>query len=114
MPHCIIEFSKNLENSMPINELVRVVHNSVFASGLFEEASIKTRAIEFAYYQTGLSNTPFIHITLKILQGRDHQQKKNLTKLVLDKISEVIPRPLSLSVEVMDIEKVSYKKIVIQ
>jgi 5-carboxymethyl-2-hydroxymuconate isomerase len=55
---------------------VRVVHSSVFASGLFEEASINSRAIEFAYYQTGLSDTSFIHITLKILQGRNHQQKK--------------------------------------
>jgi len=89
---------------------VRVVHSSVFASGLFEEASINSRAIEFAYYQTGLSDTSFIHITLKILQGRNHQQKKDLTKLVLDKISEIIARPLSLSVEVMDVEKVSYKK----
>ncbi|PKG99039.1 5-carboxymethyl-2-hydroxymuconate Delta-isomerase [Paraglaciecola sp. MB-3u-78] len=114
MPHCIIEYSKNLENSMPINELVRVVHSSVFASGLFEESSIKARAIEFIHFQTGLSDTPFIHITLKILQGRDHQQKKDLTKLVLDTLSEVIPAPLSLSVEVMDIEKVSYKKIVIK
>jgi 5-carboxymethyl-2-hydroxymuconate isomerase len=114
MPHCIIEYSKNLENSMPINELVRVVHSSVFASELFEESSIKTRAIEFMHFQTGLSDTPFIHITLKILQGRDHQQKKDLTKLVLDTLSEFIPAPLSLSVEVMDIEKVSYKKIVIE
>jgi len=89
---------------------VRVVHSSVFASGLFEEASINSRAIEFAYYQTDLSDTSFIHITLKILQGRNHQQKKDLTKLVLDKISEIIARPLSLSVEVMDVEKVSYKK----
>tara|TARA_B110000908_G_scaffold161144_1_gene205130 strand:- start:362 stop:706 length:345 start_codon:yes stop_codon:yes gene_type:complete len=114
MPHCIIEYSKKTENDMPIDELVRVVHGSVFSSGLFEEASIKTRAIEFAYYQTGLSDTPFIHITLKILQGRDHQQKKDLTKLVLDKLSEVLLPPISLSVEVMDVEKVSYKKIVIQ
>ena len=114
MPHCVIEYSKKIENVLPINdwlsEWVRVVHSSVFASGLFEEASINSRAIEFAYYQTGLSDTSFIHITLKILQGRNHQQKKDLTKLVLDKISEIIARPLSLSVEVMDVEKVSYKK----
>jgi 5-carboxymethyl-2-hydroxymuconate isomerase len=114
MPHCIIEYSKDLENKLSIKELVSLVHGSVFASELFEESSIKTRAIEFTYYQTGLSDSPFIHITLKILQGRDHQQKKALTKLVIDKVSEVIPPPISLSVEVMDIEKVSYKKVVIE
>jgi 5-carboxymethyl-2-hydroxymuconate isomerase len=50
MPHCIIEHSKNIENVMPVIELVRVVHSSVLMSGLFEEAVIKTRAIEFTYY----------------------------------------------------------------
>ncbi|MFT6284282.1 MAG: 5-carboxymethyl-2-hydroxymuconate isomerase [Arenicella sp.] len=79
MPHCIIEYSKSLEYNVPINDLVSAVHGSVFASGLFEESSIKTRSIEFTHHQTGLSDTPFIHITLKILQGRDHQQKKDLT-----------------------------------
>ncbi|WP_293760150.1 hypothetical protein [uncultured Paraglaciecola sp.] len=53
-----------------------MVHGSVLALGLFEEASIKTRAIEFTHHQTGLSNSPFIYVTLKILHGRDHQQKK--------------------------------------
>jgi 5-carboxymethyl-2-hydroxymuconate isomerase len=87
-----------------------LVYGSVFASELFEESSVKTRAIEFTHDQTGLSDSLFIHITLKILQGRDHQQKKDLTKLAIDKVSEVIPVPISLSVELMDIEKVSYKK----
>jgi len=113
MPHCIIEYSKKIEHNLPIQTLVSVVHTSVFASGLFEESSIKTRAIEFTHFQTGLSDTPFIHITLKILQGRDHQQKKDLTKLVLDKLSEVLQPPISISVEAIDIEKVSYKKCVI-
>jgi len=113
MPHCIVEYAKELEQTLTVKELVKVVHRSVFESGLFDESSIKTRAIEFAHYQTGLSDTPFIHITLKILHGRNHQQKKDLTALVLGKLTEVVKPPISLSVEVMDIDKVSYKKLVI-
>ena len=113
MPHCIVEYAKELEQTLAIKKLLNVVHSSVFASGLFEESSIKTRAIEFTHYQTGLSDTLFIHITLKILFGRNHQQKKDLTQLVLDKLNEVVKPPISLSVEVIDIEKVSYKKLVI-
>ncbi len=90
-----------------------MVHVGVLASGLFKEASIKTRVIEFVHHQTGLTNSPFIHITLKILHGRDHQ-KKTLIKIVFDKIYEVIQPPISLSVEVMDIDKVSYKRKVIE
>lgn len=110
MPHCIIEYSKDLDHNLAISELVSVVHQSVFSSGLFEESSIKTRAVEYSHYQTGLSATPFIHITLKIMFGRNHQQKKELTSIVLDTLKESSNAPISLSVEVMDIEKVSYKR----
>jgi 5-carboxymethyl-2-hydroxymuconate isomerase len=112
MPHCIVEYAKEIEQIIPVQELVSLVHQSVFSSQLFEESSIKTRAIEYKHYQTGLSESPFIHITLKILFGRNHQQKKELTSLVLNKLSEVLKSPISLSVEVVDIEKVSYKKLV--
>ncbi|WP_339721517.1 5-carboxymethyl-2-hydroxymuconate Delta-isomerase [uncultured Paraglaciecola sp.] len=114
MPHCIIEYSKNLEQSLSIKELVGAVHSYVFSSGLFEESSIKTRAIEYTHFQTGLSDMPFIHLTLKILYGRNHQQKKDLTTLVLDKLKNDSQPPISISVEVSDIEKVSYKKLVIE
>ena len=114
MPHCIIEYSKEIEQTLTVQELVSLVHHSVFLSELFEESSIKTRAIEFTHYQTGLTNMPFIHITLKIMHGRNHQEKKDLTALVLDKLSDVFKSAISLSVEIMDIEKVSYKKIVIE
>jgi 5-carboxymethyl-2-hydroxymuconate isomerase len=86
------------------------VHGSVLASGLFEEASIKTRAIEFSHHQTDLSNSPFICITLKTLYGRDHQQRKALTKIVLDNTYEIIQSPILLYVEVIDIDKVGYKR----
>ena len=114
MPHCIVEYAKELQQTLAIKELLNVVHRSVFASGLFEESSIKTRAIEFTHYQTGLSDTPFIHISLKILHGRNHQQKKDLTQLVLDTLIEAVKTPISLSIEIIDIEKVSYKRLVIQ
>tara|TARA_R110002153_G_scaffold13189_6_gene49318 strand:+ start:4413 stop:4757 length:345 start_codon:yes stop_codon:yes gene_type:complete len=114
MPHCIIEYSKNLEQTLSIKELVCAVQGYVFSSGLFDESSIKTRAIEYKHFQTGLSDMPFIHITLKILHGRNHQQKKDLSTLVLDNLRTDIQPPISISVEVSDIEKVSYKKLVIE
>lgn len=113
MPHCIIEYAKELEQSLAVNELLGIVEQAAVESKLFEESSIKIRAIAYEHYLTGCSNKPFIHITFKILFGRNHQQKKELTNLVLDKLSEVLQLPISLSVEVIDIEKVSYKKLVI-
>ena len=114
MPHCIIEYAKELEQSLDLDELLLGVHQTVVESQLFEKQSIKIRAIAYEHYLTGGDKKPFIHVTLKILFGRSHQQKKDLTQLVLDKLSSVLPPPISLSVEVIDIEKVSYKKVVIK
>jgi 5-carboxymethyl-2-hydroxymuconate isomerase len=113
MPHCIIEYAKELEQTLAINELLLVVHQAVVASQLFERQSIKSRAIAYEHYLTGGEKKPFIHITLRILLGRNHQQKKDLTELVLDKLRELVKPAISLSVEVMDIEKISYKKLVL-
>ncbi|MFT5837565.1 MAG: 5-carboxymethyl-2-hydroxymuconate isomerase [Flavobacteriales bacterium] len=113
MPHCIIEYAKEVEQSLAVNALLLGVHQTVVGSQLFEEQSIKTRAIAYEHYLIGGDKKPFIHITLKILFGRNHQQKKDLTKSVLDTLTEVVQSPISLSVEVMDIDKVSYKKLVI-
>ncbi|MBU3002902.1 5-carboxymethyl-2-hydroxymuconate Delta-isomerase [Paraglaciecola arctica] len=114
MPHCIIEYSKNLQQTISVDELMTAVHGYVFSSGLFEESSIKIRAIEYAHYQTGLSDMPFVHLTLKILHGRNHQQKKELSYLVAENLKTHFTSPITLSVEVADIEKVSYKKLVIE
>ena len=100
-----------LDFELPIKELVVLVHQSVFASGLFEESAIKTRARAYSHYQTGVTDTPFIHITLKILQGRNHQQKKELIDLVINRLRESLTSPITLSVDVVDINKVSYKKL---
>jgi 5-carboxymethyl-2-hydroxymuconate isomerase len=113
MPHCIIEYAQELEQSLSINELLPEVHQTLLESLLFEEQSIKIRATSYQHYLTGGDKNLFIHITIKILFGRNHQQKKDLTQLVLNKLSKAIQIPISLSVEVIDIEKVSYKKIVI-
>lgn len=113
MPHCIVEYSKIIEKSLSADTLIKIVHKGAVASGLFEESSIKTRALGFEHYQTGLDDTPFIHVNIKILQGRNHQQKKALSEVILRELTEVARSPMSLTVEVMDIEKVSYKKALV-
>ncbi|MFT2092962.1 5-carboxymethyl-2-hydroxymuconate Delta-isomerase [Paraglaciecola sp. 2405UD69-4] len=113
MPHCIVEYSKNIEEMISPQVLVKSVHQAAVDSDLFEEASIKTRALAFDYYQTGKGDTAFIHLNIKILQGRNHQQKKALADLMLQALVDIAKSPISLTVEIVDIEKVSYKKTVL-
>lgn len=65
MPHCIIEHSKNLKSA----ELIDAVNQGARNSQLFEDDDIKSRAIEFDYYQSGSKKSSFVHVTTKYYLG---------------------------------------------
>ena len=115
MPHCIIEHSSNLES----NTLIPLVFSACQESLLFakDSSDIKVRAIEFTQYQTGILQNDivqvdFIHVTLKILSGRDTQQKLMLSNLVLSSLETLKLTNCSTSVEVLDVDRASYAKVV--
>jgi hypothetical protein len=60
----------------------------------------KDRLIQFTFY--------LYHIKNIVWQGPSTE--KALTKIVSDNTYEVIQSPISLSVEVIDIDKLSYKR----
>ncbi len=108
MPHCIIEYSQKLESSLDIKALVQCVHSSTLASGLFSEQAIKSRAIAYEHYQTGGSDGPFIHITIRLFDGRTGEQKAALSRAVLDDVIGQMKDVGSVTVEIVDIDKASY------
>ena len=111
MPHCVIEHSDNFDG----NILLALVHQGASASNLFEAegSDIKVRSLSYSTYQTGSENITFVHVTLKILSGRNQQQKAMLSKLVLGQLKTLALSGCSLSVEVADIDKASYAKVII-
>ena len=112
MPHCIIEYAKDLEGSLQIPRLIEAVHAGAFKSGLFEEDDIKTRATGYEHYQTGTGDLPFVHVTVRILSGRNQQQKADLAKHILAGLKQLKQPSVSLTVEVCDIERETYAKSV--
>ncbi len=70
MPHCIVEYSKDLESQVAPTKLVETVHQGALASGLFEASHIKTRAVAYDYFQIGTEKSDFIHVTIRLHQGR--------------------------------------------
>ena len=84
MPHCIIEHSTQIDGKI----LVPLVHQGALESNLFdpEGSDIKVRAIPYTNYQTGSVDINFVHVNLRILSGRNPDQKLHLSKLVLEKL----------------------------
>ena len=110
MPHCVIEHSADIDGM----SLVSLVHKGALESNLFESegSDIKVRAQPYSNFQTGSVDINFVHVTLKILSGRNTDQKSILTQLVLEQLKTLKMSDCSISVEVADIDRASYAKVV--
>jgi 5-carboxymethyl-2-hydroxymuconate isomerase len=110
MPHCIIEYSSNIESIVDVPALLKSVYQGALASSLFAPEDIKCRAIPYMHSYIGESSSDFIHVVLKILQGRNEQQKADLSVHVLKALKALPFTDISITVEVVDIEVSSYQK----
>lgn len=77
MPHCIIEYSKNLQKTVEPAELISLVHQAAFSSDLFDLKDMRSRAIAFDDYLVRDDKDSFIHVTLRIMIGRTETQKNS-------------------------------------
>lgn len=109
MPHCIAEHSSNIDGSI----LLEALFNGALKSELFEAdgRDIKVRATPYNHYQVGTGPIDFIHVQLKILSGRTSQQKSALSQSVLTEIALLVSQPCSITVEVTDIDRSCYAKL---
>lgn len=112
MPHCIIEYSHDLAHEIPPNQLIHLVYQGALNSQLFDANDIKTRAIPFRYFSSGDLKQDFVHVTIKILSGRNCQQRKLLSSAVMQELTQIKQTSISLTVEVVEIEKESYNKVI--
>jgi len=116
MPHLTLEYTSNLPTFHAANAL-RELNGALLASGHFEEADIKTRAIRLDTFLVGTSpdTRGFVHVSLSILSGRSEQTKRELSASLLDVLqTRCAPAEgvqVQLSVEVRDIERGSYAKV---
>lgn len=111
MPHCIVEYARDLSEHIDISDTLHTIHNSANNTGLFNEAAIKVRAIPCDHYLVGGKLRPFIHVTAKILDGRTTAQKSQLSQALLQGLQTLALTDTSLTVEVVDMDQQSYGKI---
>ena len=113
MPHCIVEYSLGVADQIEIDDLVGAVHKGALSSGLFDEYDIKTRAIAYTHHSTGLTQDSFVHVTVRLLSGRDDSQKADLSEKLLAQIEPLLPGVVSVGVEICDMHRASYRKRVL-
>ncbi len=114
MPHCIIDYSPEVAGQIDIDALIDAVHRGAMESDLFPEYDIKTRALAYPHHRTGQTRDSFVHVALHLLCGRSDAQKSMLSECVLGCIEPLLPRVVSVSVEILDIHRESYRKRVLE
>jgi 5-carboxymethyl-2-hydroxymuconate isomerase len=109
LPHCIIEYSEDFNDS--VNEIMSAVHVGAVSSGLFEPNDIKIRAMPYKHYQVGIAKSSFVHVSSRILSGRDNTQKHAFNSAIVSQLSTLAFSNCSITAEVIDIHKESYAKL---
>ncbi|TKE88134.1 5-carboxymethyl-2-hydroxymuconate isomerase [Vibrio sp. F12] len=111
MPHCIIEHSSTI-NAEQLNNKVFL---GALNSELFEAygRDIKVRSIAYESYQTGTEKEDFIHVTVRILSGRSDTDKAMLSETVMTQLLSLSLSRSSITVEVVDMDRNSYRKVVV-
>jgi len=110
MPHCIIEYSNDLDETKGIVKMVKMINQKLIDSEIFEKKTIKTRAVPISTYLVGGEKKSFIHTAVKLLKGRSDKQKGILSKNILNCLSNQYPLVRDISVEIIDINPNCYSK----
>lgn len=114
MPHLTLHYTDNLEGFDPDLALARI-NLALAASGHFNEADIKSRALPLQHYRIGTvdGGRGFVHAQLKVMPGRDAATRNALSRSVLEALCALLPahHPESqVCVEVAELDADAYTK----
>jgi 5-carboxymethyl-2-hydroxymuconate isomerase len=106
VPHLIVEYSANLEPELDVGALVRAIHETALATGVFPVGGVRTRA----HYRIadGHPDNRFVHLDIKIAAGRSLDVRKKAGDAIFKAVAETLAGlyakyPLGISMEIMEI-----------
>jgi 5-carboxymethyl-2-hydroxymuconate isomerase len=112
VPHIIVEYSANLEATVPIAALVADVHRAVLATGIFKLGAVRTRAARRDIYviADGDPQNAFINVVARVASGRPLEKRRGLAEAIMAALDQQTAtsarsRGLALSVYVEEIDE---------
>ena len=117
MPHVIVEYSANVEDSVEIGALLSDLHQTMIESGLAEIAALRTRAERRDQYQVADGNpkNAFVHIVIRMREGRAKDALQKLGEKLLETANKRLDRayaahPLALTIEIHEITHLTFRR----
>lgn len=114
MPNLVLEYSNSVEERINVPGLLEDLHQVAINSGLFEIASIKSRTLRCHHWLIGGEgdSVDFIHVNFDLLSGRTEEQKRELSRQLMVVLQETASHVRSLTVNIRDMDKDSFQKVV--
>ncbi|MFD2165977.1 5-carboxymethyl-2-hydroxymuconate Delta-isomerase [Thalassotalea euphylliae] len=110
MPHLVIEHSNDVLVQTDTKTLIETTVNAAMDSALFEVPHIKARTLDYGHIFVGGTDKGFIHVVARILSGRTIEQRQHLSSTLLKALQNMSLKELSITVEVVEMERESYSK----
>jgi len=111
MPHLLVEYSKNLADRLNLQALADELRDATMATGTYPLGGIRVRFHECAIYTIadGDENYAFIHIQLRMGEGRSHEEKESAGALIFEAAKQFTKAafditPSALSLEIVEID----------
>jgi 5-carboxymethyl-2-hydroxymuconate isomerase len=118
MPHCILEYSNNILETIDCNHFLQKLHHLLVKQAGVNVSNIKSRIIVYDKYYVGdgNKNTAFIHLTVSLLSGRSIDVKQLLGQKLLHYLRETFSDSYdklncSITLELREIEREAYFKV---
>lgn len=116
MPQLRLEFSSNVLEKNNFSKLFEKCHSTLEKMLPTEISSCKSRAIECErfYVGNGNSHNAFVHVSLKVLPGRDAEilqtVGEKIMELLLNHFSDSLQQlKLQITLEIMELERTYFK-----
>jgi 5-carboxymethyl-2-hydroxymuconate isomerase len=115
VPHLILEYSRNIDEDVEIDGLMRRVHQTLFSFGLWDISALRTRAEPRDKYfiADGDPTHGFVHLLVRIRAGRDDATKKLIGEALLKAMVDYLgpsfaKRKLAVNAEITEVSSTSY------
>jgi 5-carboxymethyl-2-hydroxymuconate isomerase len=108
MPHFIIDCSENIIQQKSPDEIMQAVYEVAEATGLFAANDVKVRLRFYQYFKLGEGKKDFIHVCGNIMEGRNTEQKANLSRKIMERLNEMFPDISILSMNIREFEEATY------
>jgi 5-carboxymethyl-2-hydroxymuconate isomerase len=119
MPHLVLEYSNDLVEPIDHPALLAALHAALDRLGIFKPEDIKSRVVAHERYRIGAGEPGqlFFHLTVSIMKGRDLAIRKQIGAELLEVLRRGVgqnweARRSDLTVEVREMERESYAKVV--